>query len=339
MRSRVAHLVLALAIAVSVPAIGQTLPQGSSAKHPVKKVPANVILVKGAWSSASDSAPVPEDGGVANGVFRDRYFGITYFLPPNWIEKYQGPPPSDSGRYVLAELSRPDTYNGDARGNILITAQDLFFTSLPANNALQLLDYSKGHLQSDYKPEPELGDLAIDGSAFAGFGYWSPIADLHWYVLTTEIRCHAVQFVFMNHNSKALASMVLEASKMRLPKDSGPAAGAGGDGAPVCVKDYATGDNLIERVDPAFAEARYNPVPVRIIIDKRGKVAHIHFLSAFPDQAKAIGDALSQWKFRPYVRNDQAVEVETGIMFGRAPRPIPRASRADLRQRPAHPGS
>ena len=59
-------------------------------------------------------------------------------------------------------------------------------------------------------------------------------------------------------------------------------------------------DNLISRVDPIFSEAKFNPMPVRIIIDKKGKVKHIHFLSAFPDQAKAITDALNQWKFKPY---------------------------------------
>jgi hypothetical protein len=48
-------------------------------------------------------------------------------------------------------------------------------------------------------------------------------------------------------------------------------------------------------------------------------VKHIHFLSAFPDQVKAIANALSQWRFRPYLRGGHPVEVETGIMFGRAP--------------------
>jgi hypothetical protein len=67
-------------------------------------------------------------------------------------------------------------------------------------------------------------------------------------------------------------------------------------------------------------ERRFNPVPVRIIIDKQGKVKHIHFLSAFPDQAKAITDALFQWRLRPYLRDGKPVEVETGIMFGRSPR-------------------
>ncbi|MGA7566788.1 MAG: energy transducer TonB, partial [Terriglobales bacterium] len=63
------------------------------------------------------------------------------------------------------------------------------------------------------------------------------------------------------------------------------------------------------------------PAPVRIIIDKEGKVKHIHLISAFPDQAKAITDALEQWKFRPYAIDGKPAEVETGILFGRAPHP------------------
>ena len=122
--------------------------------QPGTKVPTGVILVKGAWSSASDSVtPVPEGGRVTNNVFSDQYFGMTYALPPGLDEKYKGPPPSDSGRYVLAQIRPADTFKGPARGSILITAQDMFFTPLPANNALELVNYSKDHLQADYKVE------------------------------------------------------------------------------------------------------------------------------------------------------------------------------------------
>ena len=61
--------------------------------------------------------------------------------------------------------------------------------------------------------------------------------------------------------------------------------------------------------------------PCGIIIDKEGKIKHIHFLSAVPDQAKVITDALGQWRFKPYRQNGRAVEVETGLMFGRTQHP------------------
>jgi hypothetical protein len=326
----------ALVLTIFVPVFAQPPPYkaGSTGAY-VSAVPRNVILVKGAWSSVSGSTTsVPEGGTLARNVYRNRYFGVAYPLPPDWIEKYSGPPPSDSGRYVLALLQRPDGYIGDARGNILISAQDMFFVPLSADNALQLVAYSKEHLQADYKLEAKPERMEIAGRDFAGLAYWSPIAALHWYVLATEIRCHTVKFVFMNRDPETLANMVAGMKGMKLPRDAGATAGAGGDGVPVCIKDYANGQNLLERVDPVFTEQRYNPIPVRIIIDKQGKVKHIHFLSAFPDQSKAISDALMQWKFKPCVRNGRRVEVETGIMFGHAPRPLP-APAKDAAQPPA----
>ncbi len=157
----------------------------------------------------------------------------------------------------------------------------------------------------------------IDGRPFTFFAYSSPVAELHWYVLATEIRCHTVEVVLSSQDTKLLSSLMLDLNKMELPADTSPTAGTGGGDVPLCIKDYAQGENVIARADPVFSEHRFNAVPVRIIIDREGKVKHIHFLSAFPDQAKAITDAFKQWKFKPYLRDRQPVEVETGIMFGR----------------------
>jgi len=177
-------------------------------------------------------------------------------------------------------------------------------------------------LQADYKLELSPTPTTIGGRPFTFFAYWSPAAELHWYVLASEIRCHAVQMVLTSRDTKLLQSLMLDANKMELPAEANPTGGMGGGDVPVCIKDYARDENVIARVDPVFTEHRFNAVPVRIIIDKEGRVKHIHFLSAFPDQAKAISDAFKQWKFKPYLRNRQPVEVETGIMFGRSSRPM-----------------
>jgi hypothetical protein len=292
----------------------------STNTHPTTKVPTGVILVKGAWSSASDSVtPVPEGGSVANNVFNDQYFGISYPLPKDWTEKYKGPPPSDSGRYVLAQIRPADAYKGPNRGSILISAEDMFFTQLPARNPLELVNYTKDNLQADYKLELPPTQTKIAGHPFTFFAYWSPVAQLHWYVLATQIRCHVVEAVLTSRDTKLLESLILDMNKMELPAEADPTAGTGGGAMPVCIKDYARDENLIARVDPVFTERRFNSIPVRIIIDKEGRVKHVHFLSAFPDQASAITEAFKKWKFKPYLRDRQAVEVETGIMFGREP--------------------
>src|ERR1700678_34794 len=292
------------------------------------KVPAGVLLVKGAWSSASGSVtPVPEGGSVSGNVFRDQYFGMRYALPSGWEQKYEGPPPAESGRYVLAQIGPTDNFNGAARGSILITAQDSFFSPLPTGNALEFINYAKDNLQSDYKVEIPPRQIKIAGHSFAFFAYWSPVAELHWYDLATEIRCHAVEFVLTSRDKKLLESLILDMDKMQLPAEASLTAGTAGSEVPMCVKDYATDENVISRVDPVFTEHKFNSVPVRIVIDKEGKVKHIHFLSAFPEQAKAISDALGRWKFKPYISGGKPVEVETGLMFGRRPYPTTSASR------------
>lgn len=288
--------------------------------HP-KKVPEGEILVKGAWASASDrTTPLPEGGLVAGGTYANTYFGLSYALPTGWTQRYAGPPPSDSGYYVLAQVAPPPAADGSLPGTMLVAAQDLFFTQAPAENALELVNYNRQRLSEDYKVERGPEAVALAGRTFIRFDYGAPAAELHWHVLATEIRCHVVKFVFMSRDVKLTDALIGELGSLQLPTEAGAAAGKARGSAPVCIKDYANGENVIERTDPYFTERRFNPVPVRIIIDKDGKVKHIHFLSAYPDQVKTITDALWQWRFRPYVRDGQPVEVETGILFGHAPR-------------------
>jgi Gram-negative bacterial TonB protein C-terminal len=280
-------------------------------------VPKGVVLVKGAWWSASDSVtPLPETGKIADNTYRNAYFGVKWTLPRGWTQKYEGPPPSDQGRYVLADVVPSDTYTGPSRGSVLITADDLFFTPFPVTRGEELVDYTKEYLQQDYKVEQPPTQVTIGGRSFRFFAYWSPAAELHWYVFATEIRCHAVEIILSSSDTKLIQDLTRDLHTMTLPED----AQADGDTVPVCVKEYAAQKNVVSRVDPVFTERRFNAIPVRIVIGKDGKVKHIHLISAFPDQAKAITDALNHWTFKPYMRNGEPVEVETGILFGTPPR-------------------
>jgi len=75
---------------------------------------------------------------------------------------------------------------------------------------------------------------------------------------------------------------------MKLPAHASPILGTGGGDAPVCIKDYARGENVLQRADPVFTERRFNPIPVRLVIDKDGKVKHIHFSARFPIRQKRL---------------------------------------------------
>jgi hypothetical protein len=305
-------------------------PQGgdfSSNPNP-QKVPSG-ILVKGAMPGASDSStPVPEAGVVNEKVYNNNYFGFSYPLPADWRQKFAGPPPSDSGYYVLAQIEPAKAFAGPNRGSILISAQDLFFTLAPAKNVVELVQYKKSRLSSDYKLERQPDVVKIAGRAFIRMDYMSPVAELHWYVLTTEIRCHTVEFMLTSRDTAMLESLVQGMDKMQsLEQPSSGDADGTASGSPVCVKGYASGDNILQRVEPVFSAHKFNPVPVRITIDRYGKVKHVHVISAFSEQTKAIIDALLQWEFRPYKVNGQPVEVETGIMFGMQPQQLRKAGK------------
>jgi hypothetical protein len=294
--------------------------QGGAAQtppNPPGKVPEGVILVKGAWSSASDSVtPLPEGGTVNRREYNSPYFHLSYPISGGWIQQYEGPPPSESGYYVLAQIQPPDTQKSVSRGTVLIAAQDMFFTPSAAKNALELVSYTGSHLRADYVVERQPAEVKIAGHSFVRLDYGSPVAALHWAVLATQIRCHTVQFTFTSTDPQVIEHLVTEMSTLKLPPEAGLASGAGGGEAPLCVKDYASGGNVLNRVDPIFTDRRYNPIPVRVVIGVNGSVKHIHFISSFPEQAKTIADALQQWRFKPYVVNGNAVEVETGILFG-----------------------
>ena len=303
-------------------ALAQLLPSDGtdSSQPPLIKVPEGVILVKGAEPSASDrTTPLPEDGAFVKNVYQNRYWGLSFPLPSDWVESFKGPPPSSSGQYVLAHILPGPTFKGPTKGTVLFSAQDMFFALTPAANAMELIAYKKEHLEPYYEVERPPADITIAGHSFARFDYTSPVAKIHWVVLATQIRCHAVQFVFSSQDTKLLETLVQNMGRMTLPAEAGATSGKGGGEVPLCIQDYASGDNVTYKIDPVLTDRKFNAIPVRVIIDKYGKVRHVHVISAFPEQATKITDALLQWRFKPYVNNGQPAEVETGLMLGHSP--------------------
>ena len=275
-------------------------------------VPAGVVAVKGAWSSGAGTPnALPEEGAIANGRYDNAYFGLEYSLGTQWTQRYEGPPPSESGYYVLAQIEPREPALANGGGHLMIAAQDLFFSTPQVRSAADLISYYQKHLGPEYRVERAPIELHIANRDFVSLDYLSPAAGLHWHVLATEIRCHVVQFVFTGSSSNSLPRLAESLENAIHP----------GSGAPICRKDFATADTLLEHEDPVLSEPRFNPVPLRIVIDKEGRVKHIHFLSAFPEQARGIADALLQWRFKPYLLNGRPVEVETGLLFGRSMHP------------------
>jgi hypothetical protein len=325
MDKKLTAIFVILATATCMPAFAQNGSPGNFApqagdfavENPfATKVPKDAILIPGAVPSSTDpGTPVPEGGTISQNTYNNEYFGLSYALPPGFFQKYSGPPPSDSGYYVLTQLEPKPEFDAAAAGSVLVSAQDLFFSLLPADNPLALVEFRSKKLGPDFKIERQPVAVKLGKLSFIRFDYMSPVAGLHWYTLATEVRCHALQFQFTSRDPELLESMVRQMEKISLPDDTVVHSAT----TLACIRNYASGDNVLQKVDPVFTGRRFNRIPVRFVIDKYGKVKYIHVLSAFPDETKAITQALMRWEFRPYRVYGKAVEVETGIIFGNQP--------------------
>jgi len=75
---------------------------------------------------------------------------------------------------------------------------------------------------------------------------------------------------------------------------------------------------LIRKVEPKYPplamQARIQgPVVLAAVISKAGTIDNLRLISGHPLLVQAAIDAVSQWRYRPYVLNDELIEVDTQI--------------------------
>jgi periplasmic protein TonB len=75
---------------------------------------------------------------------------------------------------------------------------------------------------------------------------------------------------------------------------------------------------LIRKVEPKYPliamQARIQgPVVLAAVISKAGTIDNLRLISGHPMLVQAAIDAVSQWRYRPYVLNDEVIEVDTQI--------------------------
>ena len=267
----------------------------------------------GALPSSRDAKIVqsanPQDVKVIDGVFVSDYFNLSYRLPDGWTEGLAGPPPSQSGYYVLGTWAP----KRDFAGTILVVAQDVFFAPEPSDdvkNAVaefrQVMSAVDG-MTIDREPAP----VSVGGHPgyridFSGVGLFRSM-------FAIEIRCHVVTFNLTSRDPELLASLARsldDLASVRKAEMSEP--------VPECLKDYAS-ENIVSRVEPEGVGAKAVSIPVRMIVATDGSVKHVHVIRASAAQRRNIEEAVRQWKFKPYVKQGHPVEAETGVMFNLKP--------------------
>ena len=75
---------------------------------------------------------------------------------------------------------------------------------------------------------------------------------------------------------------------------------------------------LIRRVDPVYppmAQAAHiqGTVLLEALISKDGTIENLRTISGHPMLVPAAISAVSQWRYKPYILNGEAIEVETQI--------------------------
>lgn len=76
--------------------------------------------------------------------------------------------------------------------------------------------------------------------------------------------------------------------------------------------------SLIRRVEPVYpgiarAARIQGPVVLEAIISKEGTIENLRLISGRPMLVQAALAAVSQWRYKPYILNGEAIEVETQI--------------------------
>jgi periplasmic protein TonB len=71
---------------------------------------------------------------------------------------------------------------------------------------------------------------------------------------------------------------------------------------------------IVPRYPPiALASRTQGTVVLQAVISKTGTIENLRVISGSPLLQRAAIDAVSQWRYRPYLLNGQPVDVETTI--------------------------
>jgi hypothetical protein len=284
-----------------------------TARIPGRRWAAVICLASGlAWHGNTATAPMPnpENGSVADGVFRNQYFDLSYPLPSGWMEGVAGPGASGSGYYVLGTFVPA----GELTGTIVVAAQDIFFATAPLDDAMAMADElgrAMARIDGTKIDRPPV-EVRIAGRRFARIDFSG--VGLFRSTFITKLRCHFLSFNLTAKSPELLSALVLSLNNLG-PVDDKEAARVD----PTCIGGYADADHLLTRIDPPAISPSFAPIPIRIVIAADGTVKHVHVIHASAAQRYGIETALGRWKLRPPNMNGVPTEIETGLVINFTP--------------------
>ena len=206
------------------------------------------VVLHGAILSSRDAGFIqsnPEAVSITDGGFVSDYFDLSYRVPEGWAEGLLGPPPSQSGYYVLGTWAP----KGDFAGTILVAAQDIFFEPDSSDDVKDIVAQFRQVMSTvdGMTIDREPAQVSIAGHPgyrvdFSGVGLFRSM-------FAIEIRCHVVTFNLTTHDAELLASLAGSLDSLI------PVRKETSDPVPECVRDYAS-ENVMHRVEPEAVGAR-----------------------------------------------------------------------------------
>jgi len=270
-------------------------------------------VLHGAMPSSRDAKIVqsanPEDGKVIGGVFVSDYFNLSYRLSDELTEGLAGPPPSQSGYYVLGTW----TPKRDFAGTVLVVAQDMFFAPASSDDVKNVVAEFRQVMSTVDGMTIDREPVTVSVGGHPGYRIDFSGVGLFRSMFAIEIRCHVVTFNLTSRDPELLASLARSLDNLESVRKEEMS-----DPVPECLRDYAS-VNIVSRVEPDAVGAKAASIPVRMILATDGSVKHVHVIRASATQRRNIEEAVRQWKFKSYVKQGHPVEVETGVMFNLKP--------------------
>ncbi|MGA9526587.1 MAG: TonB family protein [Terriglobales bacterium] len=285
--------------------------------------------------AAPEAAMQYENGAVANGVYSNECFGLSFPIPAGW-EVNETITPGGKARHrsardlVLLFLQQ----QSKKPGRIILSARDAtgsgsaqdFVTAavreqvgIPTEHREIVretfsVDYGGQHFfRSDYKVAPANGTALYLSYVYTTF---------RGYLIGETMG--AASPAELDEAANSLQGITFRDDQINLKCVMAPAPAPGATGAAgtnpdrVRVAQGVSAGLLIKKVAPDYPEmARQSriqgAVVLRAVIDKNGDIQDLTLVSGHEMLAPAAIAAVKQWKYKPYLLKGQPVAVETEI--------------------------
>ena len=305
-------------------------------------------------SNSSPDTLAYEDGSIANDVYTNQCFGISFAIPDGWQVSTQFLTAYGNAMHIsrggLFLLLIDQTQLGSAENRIGLYARDASASTPTVQEFVSAAVHGQINIEGEHR-ELVRDAYSVDygGKHFVRADYKQSLPNGNKFYLAlvyTKFRGYYIGENLMAGSPEDLELAVSSLQQMSFEEDkpnpkcamrrddkpnsggivagvvsSAPSARGSNSGLPLRVRvssPVSTG-LLVTKVPPQYPDdARkagiQGQVVLQALIGKNGDVEELSLVSGHPLLAPAAIDAVKQWKYKPYLLNSQPVKVETQIV-------------------------